>query len=87
MLFLQLPSQKFLRNNSGINQKGWVEDNMNRNDNVYPFQVRKQNKTLITNTGTINSRFCSYISSENDRKNKDSELLFKKKNLYFPWAK
>uniref|UniRef100_A0A3P9HCV5 Cytoplasmic polyadenylation element-binding protein 4-like n=4 Tax=Oryzias TaxID=8089 RepID=A0A3P9HCV5_ORYLA len=34
----QLPSQKFLRNNSGINQKGWVEDNMNRNDNVYPFQ-------------------------------------------------
>ncbi|XP_015232296.1 PREDICTED: cytoplasmic polyadenylation element-binding protein 4-like [Cyprinodon variegatus] len=36
----QIPSQKFPRNTSGINHKGWVEDSMNRNDSVYSFQER-----------------------------------------------
>lgn len=37
---LQVPSQKFPRNTSGFNHKGWVEDGMSRGDSVYPFQVR-----------------------------------------------
>lgn len=36
---LQVPTQKFPRNSSGFNHKGWVEDNMGRNDSMYPFQV------------------------------------------------
>lgn len=35
----QVPSQKFPRNSSGFNHKGWVEDSMSRCDSVYPFQV------------------------------------------------
>lgn len=38
-IVLQVPSQKFPRNNSGFNHKGWVEDSMSRSDSVYPFQV------------------------------------------------
>lgn len=37
---LQVPSQKFPRNTSGFNHKGWLEDGMSRGDSVYPFQVR-----------------------------------------------
>lgn len=37
---LQVPSQKFPRNTSAFNHKGWVEDGMSRGDSVYPFQVR-----------------------------------------------
>uniref|UniRef100_A0A8C6UTW6 Cytoplasmic polyadenylation element binding protein 4a n=1 Tax=Neogobius melanostomus TaxID=47308 RepID=A0A8C6UTW6_9GOBI len=33
-------NQKFPRNNSGFSHKGWVEDSMNRSDNIYPFQER-----------------------------------------------
>uniref|UniRef100_A0A3B3ZXS4 RRM domain-containing protein n=1 Tax=Periophthalmus magnuspinnatus TaxID=409849 RepID=A0A3B3ZXS4_9GOBI len=36
----QVASQKFPRNNSGFSHKGWVEDSMNRSDNIYPFQER-----------------------------------------------
>ncbi|CAJ1058180.1 cytoplasmic polyadenylation element-binding protein 4-like isoform X2 [Xyrichtys novacula] len=36
----QVPSQKFPRNSSGFNHKGWVEDSMSRSDSVYPFQER-----------------------------------------------
>lgn len=36
---LQVPSQKFPRNGSGFNHKGWVEDSMSRSDSGYPFQV------------------------------------------------
>lgn len=37
---LQVPSQKFPRNTSAFNHKGWAEDGMSRSDSVYPFQVR-----------------------------------------------
>lgn len=36
----QVPSQKYLRNNSGFNHKAWMEDSMSRTDN-FPFQVRE----------------------------------------------
>lgn len=39
LLLLQIPSQKFPRNSSGFNHKGWVEDNIGRSDSMYPFQV------------------------------------------------
>ncbi|XP_031645554.1 cytoplasmic polyadenylation element-binding protein 4-like isoform X2 [Oncorhynchus kisutch] len=35
----QVPSQKYLRNNSGFNHKPWMEDSMSRTDN-FPFQER-----------------------------------------------
>ncbi|XP_062380072.1 cytoplasmic polyadenylation element-binding protein 4 isoform X2 [Sardina pilchardus] len=38
----QTPSQKFNRNSSGFNPKPWLEDNMNRNDSIFPFQERSR---------------------------------------------
>ncbi|GLD62000.1 cytoplasmic polyadenylation element-binding protein 4-like isoform X1 [Lates japonicus] len=37
----QVPSQKFPRNSSGFNHKGWVEDSMSRSDSIYPFQQER----------------------------------------------
>lgn len=46
--FLKVPSQKFPRNSSGFNHKGWVEDSMGRSDSVYPFQVRFSQVMLLS---------------------------------------
>ncbi|XP_076862050.1 cytoplasmic polyadenylation element-binding protein 4 isoform X2 [Brachyhypopomus gauderio] len=35
----QTPSQKYSRNNSSFNPKPWIEDNLNRNESIFPFQV------------------------------------------------
>ncbi|XP_052470862.1 cytoplasmic polyadenylation element-binding protein 4 isoform X1 [Carassius gibelio] len=38
----QTPMQKYPRNNSGFNTKPWMEDTINRNDSVFPFQDRNR---------------------------------------------
>ncbi|XP_026872886.2 cytoplasmic polyadenylation element-binding protein 4 isoform X1 [Electrophorus electricus] len=38
----QTPSQKYSRNNSSFNPKPWMEDNLNRNDGIFPFQERSR---------------------------------------------
>uniref|UniRef100_A0A672MWJ8 Cytoplasmic polyadenylation element binding protein 4a n=1 Tax=Sinocyclocheilus grahami TaxID=75366 RepID=A0A672MWJ8_SINGR len=34
----QTPTPKYPRNNSGFNTKPWMEDTINRNDSIFPFQ-------------------------------------------------
>ncbi|XP_067314104.1 cytoplasmic polyadenylation element-binding protein 4 isoform X1 [Pseudorasbora parva] len=38
----QTPTQKYPRNNSSFNTKPWMEDNINRNDSIFPFQERSR---------------------------------------------
>ncbi|XP_059371434.1 cytoplasmic polyadenylation element-binding protein 4-like isoform X2 [Carassius carassius] len=38
----QTPTQKYPRNNSGFNTKPWIEDTINRNDSIFPFQERSR---------------------------------------------
>uniref|UniRef100_A0A8C4SND8 Cytoplasmic polyadenylation element binding protein 4 n=1 Tax=Erpetoichthys calabaricus TaxID=27687 RepID=A0A8C4SND8_ERPCA len=35
-----IPSQKYSRTNPGFTQKSWLEENMARNENIFPFQER-----------------------------------------------
>ncbi|XP_072524335.1 cytoplasmic polyadenylation element-binding protein 4 isoform X1 [Salminus brasiliensis] len=37
----QAPSQKYPRNNTSFNAKPWMEDNLNRNDSIFPFQQER----------------------------------------------
>uniref|UniRef100_A0A672N044 Cytoplasmic polyadenylation element binding protein 4a n=1 Tax=Sinocyclocheilus grahami TaxID=75366 RepID=A0A672N044_SINGR len=43
----QTPTPKYPRNNSGFNTKPWMEDTINRNDSIFPFQVTKTQSPLI----------------------------------------
>ncbi|XP_056625592.1 cytoplasmic polyadenylation element-binding protein 4 isoform X2 [Triplophysa dalaica] len=38
----QTPTQKYSRNNSAFNSKPWMEDTINRNDSIFPFQERSR---------------------------------------------
>ncbi|XP_051945291.1 cytoplasmic polyadenylation element-binding protein 4 isoform X1 [Xyrauchen texanus] len=38
----QTPTQKYPRNNSSFNTKPWMEDTINRNDGIFPFQERSR---------------------------------------------
>uniref|UniRef100_A0AAR2L2E4 RRM domain-containing protein n=1 Tax=Pygocentrus nattereri TaxID=42514 RepID=A0AAR2L2E4_PYGNA len=38
----QTSSQKYPRNNTSFNPKPWMEDNINRNDSIFPFQERSR---------------------------------------------
>ncbi|XP_030621607.1 cytoplasmic polyadenylation element-binding protein 4 isoform X1 [Chanos chanos] len=38
----QNPLQKYPRSNAAFNSKPWMEDNINRNDSIFPFQERSR---------------------------------------------
>ncbi|XP_056327761.1 cytoplasmic polyadenylation element-binding protein 4 isoform X2 [Danio aesculapii] len=38
----QTQTQKYPRNNSGFNTKPWMEDTINRNESIFPFQERSR---------------------------------------------
>ncbi|XP_061643644.1 cytoplasmic polyadenylation element-binding protein 4-like isoform X4 [Phyllopteryx taeniolatus] len=62
----QVSSQKFPRNNSGFNHKGWVEDAVSRSDSVYPFQQERTRSFDGFNMHSLENSLIDIMRAEQD---------------------